>query len=167
MSWNHWHSGQSNWPSWGQDWSSHSSWQAPSTPPRKPSKQHVEDSLEGSAESNLGLPASFKPFGLAFPRKIQASAWATKHGLAGRNLEEIRLHYTSSHGRGGQTTTCVPSPRAVSLNFARSIQEAMFISYLLQHVREHKLDLDQIAECFCAVSGIQVSSPTPESSKRI
>ena len=53
-------------------------------PPRKPSKQHVEDSPQGSAESNLGLPTSFEPtrefydtqevFGLTFPRKIQASA---------------------------------------------------------------------------------------------
>ena len=56
--------------------------------------------------------------------------------------------------------------RYVSINFARSIKEATFISYLVQHVREHKLDLDQIAECFCADSGIQVSSSTPESSKK-
>ena len=56
--------------------------------------------------------------------------------------------------------------RYVSTNFARSIKEATFKSYLLQHVREHKLDLDQVAECFCADSGIQVSSSTPESSKK-
>ena len=52
------------------------------------------------------------------------------------------------------------------MNFARSIKEATFISYLLQHARAHKLDLDQIAECFCADSGIQVSSSTPESSRK-
>ena len=149
---------------------------APSTPPRKPSTQHVEDSPQGSAESNLGLPASFKPtrdfcdtqevFGLTFPRKIQASAWATKHGLAGRNLEEIRLHELTWQGWSDHNLRTLTQGRYVSINFARIIKEATFISHLLQHVREHKLDLDQIAECFCANSGIQVSSSTRESSKK-
>ena len=147
-------------------------WQAPGTPPRKPSKQHVEDSPPGSAESNLGLPANFKPtrefydtqevFGLTFPRKIKAIAWANKHGLAGRNLEEIRLHELTWQ----DNLRALTQGRYVSINFARSIREATFISYLLQHVREHKLDLNQIAECFCTDSGIQVSSSTPESSKK-
>ena len=141
MSWNQWHSGQSSWPSWGKDWSSHGGWQASATPPRKPSKQHVEDSPQHSAESNLGLPASFKPtreifntqevFGLRFPRKTQASAWATKHRLAGRNLEDIRLHELTWQGWSN-----------------------------------HKLDLDQMAECFCADSGIQVASSMAENAKK-
>ena len=99
-------------------------------------------------------------FGPTFPRKIQASAWATKHGPAGRNLEEIRLHELTWQGWS------ITQGRYVSINFARSIKEATFISYLLQHVREHKLDLGQIAECFSADSGIHVSSSTPESSKK-
>ena len=142
----------------------------------KPSKQHVEDSPRGSAESNLGLPASFKPtrefydtqevFGLTFPPKIQASAWATKHGLAGRNLEDIRLHELTWQMWSNHSLRALTQGRYVSFNFARSIKEAMFISHLLQHVREHKLDLDQIPECFCADSGIQVSPSTPESPKK-
>ena len=176
MSWNQWHSDQSSWPSWGQNWSSQSGWQAPSTPPKKPSKEHVEDGPEGSAKSNLRLPASFNPakefdetqevFGLTIPRKIQASAWATKHGLAGRNLEEIRLHELTWQGWSNHNLRALTQGRYVSINFARSINEATFISYLLQHVREHKLDLDQVAECFCVDSGIQVSSSTPASSKK-
>ena len=54
----------------------------------------------------------------------------------------------------------------MSINFARSINEATFISFLLQHVREHKLDFDQIAECFCADSGIQVASSMAENAKK-
>ena len=54
----------------------------------------------------------------------------------------------------------------MSTNFARSIKGATFISFLLQHVREHKLDLDQIAECFCADSGIQVASSVAENAKK-
>ena len=92
---------------------------------------------------------------MTFPRKIQASACATKHGLAGRNLEEIRLHELAWQGWS----------RYVSINFARSIREATFISLLLQP-REHKLDLDQIAECFCAGLGIQVESSMAENAKK-
>ena len=176
MSWNQWHSGQSGWPSWGQDLSNQGGWQAPSTPPRKTSKQHVEDSPQGSAESNLGRPASFEPtrefydtqkvFGLTFPGKIQASAWASKHGLADRNLEEIRLHELTWQGWSNHNLRALTQGRYVSINFARSIKEATFISPLLQHVREHKLDLDHIAECFCADSGIQVASSMAENAKK-
>ena len=176
MSWKQWHSGQSSWPSWGQDWSNQGGWQAPITPPGKTSKQHVEDSPQGSAKSNLGLPASFKPtrdfydtqkvVGLTFPCKIQASAWATKHGLAGRNLEEIRLHELTWQGGSNHNLRALTQGRYVSINFARSIKEATFTSFLLQHVREHKLDLDQIAECFCANSGIQVASSMAENAKK-
>ena len=58
--------------------------------------------LKGLLQATLDFLQIFKPtrefydtqeaFGLTFPRKIQARAWATKHGLVGRNLEEIRLH---------------------------------------------------------------------------
>ena len=56
--------------------------------------------------------------------------------------------------------------RHASLNFARSRKEATFISFLLPYVCEHKLDLDQIAECFCAHSGIQVASAMAENGKK-
>ena len=111
---------------------------------------------QGCAESHLGLPASFQPtrefydtqevFALTFPRKIQASAWATEHGLAGRNLEEIRLHEPTWQGWSNHNLRALTPGRYVSINFARSIKEATFISFLLQHVREHKLDFNQIAE---------------------
>ena len=54
----------------------------------------------------------------------------------------------------------------MSINFATSIKEATFISFLLQHVREHKFNVDQIAECFCADSGIQVASSMAENAKK-
>ena len=166
MSWNQWHSGQSSWPSWGR--------KLPT--PRKPSKQHVEDSFQGSAESNVGLPASFKPtgefydtqeaFGLTFPRRIQASAWATKHGLAGRSLKEIRLHELTWQGWSNHNLRALTQGRYVSINKKhKGIKEATFVSFLLQHVREHKLDFDQISECFCADSGIQVTSSMAENAK--
>ena len=99
---------------------------------------------------------------LSLPRKIQASAWATKHGLAGRNLEEIRQHERAWQGWSNHNLRALTQGRYVSINFARSIKEAMFISFLLQHIREHKLVLDQIAECFCADSGKQVASSMAE-----
>ena len=176
MSWNQWHSSQSSWPSWGQDWSSHGGWKAPTTTPRKPSKQHVEDSPQGSAQSSLGLPASFKStkkfydtpkiFNMSFRRKIQPGAWAIKHGLACWNVEDIKLHELSWQGWQNYNLRALAQGRYVSIYFTTSIKEATFVSYFLQHLREQKLDLDQIAECFFADSGIQVSSETPEHFKK-
>ena len=103
---------------------------------------------------------------MTFPRTIQASAWATKHGLAGRNLEEIRLHELTWQGCSNHNLRGLTQGRYVSINFARSIKEATFILLLLQHVREHKLDLDQIAECFCVDSGIQLASSMAENAKK-
>ena len=103
---------------------------------------------------------------MTFPRKIQSSAWATKHGLAGRNLEEIRLHELTWQGWSTHNLRALTQGRYVSINFARSMKEATFISLLLQHVRELQLDLDQIAECFCADSGIQVASSMAENAKK-
>ena len=72
----------------------------------------------------------------------------------------------SFHGRGGKTNLrALAQGSYVSIIVARSIKEAAFISYFLQHLREQKLNLDQFAECFCADAGIQVSSETPEHSK--
>ena len=95
----------------------------------------MEDSLR-SAQSNLALPASFKPydtqeiFGLSFPRKIQPSAWATKHRLAGRKLEDIKFHELSWQGWQDYNLRALAH---VSINFTRSSKEATFISYFLQH----------------------------------
>ena len=80
--------------------------------------------------------------------------------------EEIRLHELTWQGWLNHNLRALTQGRYVSINLARSIKEATFISYLLQHVREHKLDLNQVAECFCVDSGIQVSSSTPESPKK-
>ena len=60
---------------------------------------------KGMLKATWGLPATTRPtkefydtsevFGMNFPRKVQPSAWATKRGLAGRNIEKIRLHELS------------------------------------------------------------------------
>ena len=133
MSWNQWHSSQSSWPNWCQDSSSHGGWQAPTTPPRKPKQP-------GTPRKR---PVYQEIFGVNFPRKIQPSTWATQHGLAGRNLEDIKLHELSWQGWQNYNLRALAQGRYVSINCIRSIREATFVSLFLQHLREQKLELDQ------------------------
>ena len=88
------------------------------------------------------------------------------HGQPSRNLEDVKLHELSWHGWQNYNLRALRQGRYVSINLTRSIKDATFMSYFLQHLREQKLDLDQIAECFCVDSGIQVSSETPKHSKK-
>ena len=165
MSWNQWHSSQSSWPSWGQHWSNHKWLASPGSLASNTWKTVLKGLLKVAWDFPQVLIKSAKEFydsheifGVKFPRKIQPSKRATKHGLAGRNTEDMKLHELSWQGRQNYNLRALAQGRYVSINFTRSIKEATFLSYLLQHLREQKLDLDQVAECFCADSGIQDSS---------
>ena len=65
---------------------------------------------------------------MSFPRKVHPSAWATKHGLAGRNIEDIQLHELSWQAL---LLRALAQGRYVSINFTRSVKEAIFVSYFL------------------------------------
>ena len=133
---------------------------------RKSVSLNPDNVLEPVAFRSVKLAQLGQDWSMTSPRKIQASAWATTHGLAGRNLEEIRLHELTWQAWSNHNLRALTRGRYVSINLARSIQEATFISFLLQHVREHKLDLDQSAERFCAESGIRVTSTMAENAKK-
>ena len=104
-------------------------------------------------------------FGMNFPC-VQPSAWATKHGLAGRSLEDIKLHELLWQGWQNCSLRALAQGRCVSIKFTRSIKEAaFFVSYFLQHLREQKVDLDQVAEFFCVESGTQLPQISENSKK--
>ena len=116
----------------------------------------------------LSLPRSFttlRRFWLDVSPQDSGQRLGNQARASGRNLEEICLHELTWQGWSNHNLCALTQGRYMSINFARSIKEASFISFLLQHVREHKLDLDQIAECFRADSGIQVASSMAENAK--
>ena len=161
MSWQSWdksdwsHYGRkSSWESWedSQGWSQS---QSPRTPPRKTRAEEYGSPQGSASRFSVDVPDDFcqtkdyldtrEVYGLKFPKKVQPSAWAVKHQLAGREVTSIQLHEICWQGWNNYSLRALAQGRYVSVNFARSIKEATFISFMLQKIRESKLDLDEIA----------------------
>ena len=182
MSWQSWdksdwsHYGRkSSWGSWedSQGWSQS---QSPRTPPRKTRAEDYGSPQGSASRFSVDVPDDFcqtndyldtrEVYGLKFPKKIQPSSWAVKHQLAGREVTSIQLHEICWQGWNNYSLRALAQGRYVSVNFARSIKEATFISFMLQKIRESKLDLDEIAHAFCAQSGTTVDVSEPEAHQK-
>ena len=182
MSWQSWdksdwsHYGrQSSWESWedSQGWSQS---QSPRTPPRKTRAEDYGSPQGSASRFSVDVPDDFcqtrdyldtrEVYGLKFPKKIQPSAWAIKHQLAGREVTSIQLHEICWQGWNNYSLRALAQGRYVSVNFARSIKEATFISFMLQKIRESKLDLDEIALAFCVQNGATVDVSEPEAQQK-
>ena len=105
-------------------------------------------------------------YGLQFPRQVQASSWAQKHQLAGRDITSIKLHELCWQGWNNFALRSLAQGRYASILFARSIKEATFMSFLMQKFRESKADLDQFAEVYCGQQGITADSSLIESAQK-
>ena len=180
MSWQSWDNSdwsrygkQSSWGGWenSQDFS-----QAPKTPPRKTRAEEFTSPQGGTSRFSVDVPEDFcqtkdfldtrEVYGLKFPKKIQPSSWAVKRHLAGREVTSIQLHEICWQGWNNCSLRALAQGRYVSVNFARSIKEATFISFMLQKMRESKLDLDQIAETFCEQSNLSVDNSEPDAHQK-
>ena len=182
MSWQSWdksdwsHYGRkSSWESWedSQGWSQS---QSPRTPPRKTRAEEYGSPQGSASRFSVDVPDDFcqtkdyldtrEVYGLKFPKKIQPSSWAVKHQLAGREVTSIQLHEICWQGWNNYSLRALAQGRYVSVNFARSIKEATFISFMLQKIRESKLDLDEIAHAFCIQNGTTVDVSEPEAHQK-
>ena len=86
----------------------------------------------------LAYPEHFKPtathyderetFGTQFPKRIQPTQWAVKHGLAGRYVKSVTVPELAWMGWSNGHIRALANGRFVSLMFARSIREANFTS---------------------------------------
>ena len=105
-------------------------------------------------------------YGLQFPRQVQASSWAQKHQLAGRDITSLKLHELCWQGWNNFALRSLAQGRYASIIFARSIKEATFMSFLMQKFRESKADLDQFAQVYCDQQGFTVDSSLSESAQK-
>ena len=64
-----------------------------------------------------------------------------KQQLAGREVTSIQLHEICWQGWNNYSLRALAQGRYVSVNFARSIKEATFISFMLQKIRESRGEL--------------------------
>ena len=169
--WGHYgrHSSWSGWDDWSQS-------RSPRTPPRKTKPEEVSSPQGGSGIYNLSVPDEFQQtrdfwdaresFGMKFAKKIQPTSWSMKHELAGREVTSIQLHEVCWQGWSNHCLRALSQGRCISVHFSRSIKEATFISYLLQRVRETKIDLDSIAKSFCQQHNLNPDSGDSEAQQK-
>ena len=102
-----------------------------------------------SGKHDTDLPKSFhsdrnfydtnEVYGLQFPRQVQASSWAQKHQLAGRDITSLKLHELCWQGWNNFALRSLAQGRYASILFARSIKEATFMSFLCRSSGKAKL----------------------------
>ena len=104
---------------------------------------------------NVSIPSSFAPgwecydsnsvSNKKFFRNIQSTPWSTKSGLAGKDIADLRVTELTRKGLDDFSLRCLSNGEFQSLVFVRSISEAVFVSNLLRHIRQDRIDLDAAA----------------------
>ncbi|CAE7869962.1 unnamed protein product, partial [Symbiodinium necroappetens] len=80
-----------------------------------------------------------------FFRNIQSTPWSTKSGLAGKDVASLRVTDLTRKGLDDYSLRCLSNGEFQSIVFVKSISEAVFVSNLLRHIRQERLDLDAVA----------------------
>ena len=172
MSWT-----QEEWDAWKQGTWGQQTAASPATPPSWTKPKDFGSPHGPSDKHDTNLPKTFhsdrnfydtnEVYGLQFPRQVQASSWAQKHQLAGRDITSLKLHELCWQGWNNFALRSLAQGRYASILFARSIKEATFMSFLMQKFRESKADLDQFAQVYCDQQGFTVDSPLSESAAKM
>ncbi|OLP78312.1 hypothetical protein AK812_SmicGene41517 [Symbiodinium microadriaticum] len=166
------------WPSWEADWTTSGSnqdrhWNNTWTPPKSTKGQ--QDSKTSDAKypdwnsptgfkTTHGLPANFvqtkshldsrEIYGKTMLRKIAPTAWSSKYGLAGQNMEQVKLVDLIWRGWDNQHLRALSHGSYMSMIVCRKVNEAVFLQAVLSLVREKKWDLDDLANHFCKSQSI-------------
>ena len=125
--------------------------------------EESEDELrspQGKKKQELHLPADFcsdskcldnrELFGRKFYRQVQLTNWSQKHGLAGREISDLKLHELAYGGWNTFYLRHLSTGAFTTIVFCRKINESMLASALLAAIRESKRrwDIDSLArEC--------------------
>ena len=161
------------WPSSEADWTTSGSnqdrhWNNTWTP-TKSSKGHQDTKTSDAKypdwnsptgfKTTHGLPANFvqtkshldsrEIYGKTMLRKIAPTAWSSKYGLAGQNMEQVKLVDLIWRGWDNQHLRALSHGSYMSMIVCRKVNEAVFLQAVLSLVREKKWDLDDLANHFC------------------
>ncbi|OLP89144.1 hypothetical protein AK812_SmicGene29421 [Symbiodinium microadriaticum] len=80
-----------------------------------------------------------------FFRNIQSTPWSTKSGLAGKDVANLRVTELTRKGLDDYSLRCLSNREFQTIVFVKSISEAVFVSNLLRHIRQARIDLDAVA----------------------
>ncbi|CAE7351167.1 unnamed protein product [Symbiodinium microadriaticum] len=139
-----------------RDWST-SAWATSSWDKSGSSGWNNRDWQRGQSsvpESNVSIPSTFvsdwecydtNPVSnKKFFRNIQSTPWSTKSGLAGKDVASLRVTDLTGKGLDDYSLRCLSNGEFQSIVFVKSISEAVFVSNLLRHIRQERIDLDAV-----------------------
>eukprot|EP00439_Symbiodinium_sp_Y106_P021381 s4745_g2.t1 len=125
----------------------------------------------------IGLPDNFvqskshldsrEIYGKTLLRKIAATSWSSKYGLAGQSMEQVKLVDLLWRGWHNQHLRALSHGSYISLLVARKVNEAVFLQALLSVIREKKRDLDDLAHQFCKEQKVENPSKSHLTSEEI
>ena len=93
-------------------------------------------------------------------RTIQPTQWSRKAGVAGLPTFEVFPWQLAYHGTSEFTARTLSNGKYTGFIATRSIAESVFVTHLLQQLREKRLDLDGIAETLHTKQGTDIPSKT-------
>ena len=83
-----------------------------------------------------------------FHRVIQSTDWSRKAQLAGRSIEDLRVHEICFRGTSEFSLRMLSEGRFQSIVWTRNTAESVLVTQLLKSIREMKADVDAVAlEC--------------------
>ena len=93
-------------------------------------------------------------------RTIQPTQWSRKAGVAGLPTFEVFPWQLAYHGTSEFTARTLSNGKFTGFIATRSIAESVFVTLFLQQLREHRLDLDGIAEALHTQQSTDVPNKT-------
>ena len=83
-----------------------------------------------------------------FHRVIQSTDWSRKAQLAGRSIEDLRVHEICFRGMSEFSLRMLSEGRFQSIVWTRNTAESVLVTQLLKGIREMKADVDAVSlEC--------------------
>ena len=125
-----------------RDWQQGTNHPSGTSPPSQPSVPSGTVSIPSSFARDWECYDSNSVSNKKFFRNIQLTTWSTKSGLAGKDIADLRLTELTRKGLDDFSLRCLSNGEFQSIVFVRSISEAVFVSNLLRHIRQDRIDLD-------------------------
>ncbi len=136
-SWSSWNRGTKSWQSQSGDWWSQQSASVPAPEITLPSSFKSDETFFDSTAVGAGNHQ--------FYRHVQPTEWSRKANLAGRPVEDIRVHELCLRGMGEFSLRMLSEGKFQSLVWTRNAAEGVLVTQLLKAIRDAKIDIDTVA----------------------
>ena len=98
----------------------------------------------------------------ALYKRIQPSAWSRNRQLAGLPTFQVFPWLLAYYGTSDYAASSLSNGKFTSLAPTRSIAESVFLTHLIQQIREQRIDLDATAEALRRTAGNVPPAKTTE-----